>query len=68
MSKEAIKDLRTALQTSYGEDFDVEMTDEEINEVGELLLNILAEGLKLKISVLGSELLIGAVSNSELRN
>lgn len=49
LSKNAINDLRTALQKSYGVDFARQFDDEEINEIGDLLLNILAESLKMKI-------------------
>ena len=50
LSTEAIKDLRVALRKSYGESFDAAFTDEEVNEIGDLLLNVLAESLKLKNS------------------
>ncbi len=50
LSSNAIQDLRLTLRKSYGEDFDVVLSDEEVNEIGELLLTILAEGLKQKIT------------------
>lgn len=50
LSNAGIKDLRLALQKSYGGNFDMDMSDEEINEIGELLLNTLAESLKNKIT------------------
>lgn len=45
----AIKDLRGALQKSYGDDFDVVLSDEEIENIGLLLLTCLVESLKLEI-------------------
>jgi len=48
LSDKAIKDLRLALQNSYGVDFEVSLSDEEVNRIGDLLLNILAESLKMK--------------------
>lgn len=49
LSTNAIKDLRIALQKSYGSDFDKRFSDEEINNIGDLLLNVLAESLKLEV-------------------
>ncbi len=51
LSHQAIEDLRTALRKSYGGAFDAELCDEEINEIGELLLNVLAEGLRQRAHV-----------------
>lgn len=48
LSIQAIKELRIVLSKSYGSDFEVSLSDEEVNEIGDLLLNILAEGLKIK--------------------
>lgn len=59
LTTQAIKDLRIALQKSYGVDFDVSLSDEEVNQIGNLLLNILAESLKMKVA--GPELLITRV-------
>ncbi len=50
LSQKAIKDLREALNKSYGEDFDKELSDEQVNKLGCLLLTVLAEGLKLEIA------------------
>lgn len=49
LSNEAIKDLRVALRTSYGDNFDCDFSDEEISEIGEVLLAILAGSLKIKM-------------------
>ncbi len=49
LSTKAIKDLRTAMDNSYREGFSQQLNDEEINEIGDLLLTVLSEGLKLKI-------------------
>jgi hypothetical protein len=43
----AIKELRDAIQKTYGLDFEKSLTNEEVNEIGDLLLNILAESLKI---------------------
>ncbi|HLP86704.1 MAG TPA: hypothetical protein VK153_02400 [Candidatus Paceibacterota bacterium] len=48
LSIQAIKDLRIALRKSYGEYFEMSLSDEEVNEIGYLVLNIFAESLKIK--------------------
>ena len=48
LSKQAKIDLRKAIGKSYGKDFENNLSDEEVAEIGELLLNILAESLKIK--------------------
>ena len=50
LSDKAIIDLRNTLKASYGTNIDVELSDEEINLIGELLLTALSEGLKLKVN------------------
>lgn len=50
LSAHAIKDLRISLRKSYGESFDLSLSDEQVNNIGLLLLTGLAEGLKLKIN------------------
>lgn len=50
LSGEALRDLRIALRASYGQDFDQDLTDEQVNNLGNLFLTILAEGLMLDIS------------------
>lgn len=50
LSEQAIKDLRIALRKTYGEVFEVSLSDEEVNRLGNLLLNILAESLKMKVA------------------
>ncbi len=54
LSDKAIKDLRIALQKTYGVAFEVSLSDEEVNRLGDLILNVLAESLKMK--VMGPEL------------
>ena len=49
LSTQAKLDLRNVLRKSYGVDFEVSLSDEEVNEIGDLLLTVLAESLKLKI-------------------
>jgi len=39
LSKLAIIDLRKVIIQSYGKDFEVSLSDEEVAEIGELLLN-----------------------------
>ena len=53
LSKKAIKDLRIALKKSYGEEFESSLTNEEANHLGNLLLTILAESLKMKVNEKG---------------
>lgn len=50
LSHLAIQDLRLAIQKSYGDTFDSNLSDEEVIEIGMLLLNILAESLIIKTS------------------
>jgi hypothetical protein len=50
LSKNALHDLRATLRSSYGQYFDKDFSDEEINKLGFLLLTTLAEGLKLEIA------------------
>jgi len=56
LSSNAIKDLRKAISKSYGSDFEVSLSDEEVNEIGDLLLNILAGSLKRRIRIAVPEL------------
>lgn len=51
LTTQAIKDLRHTIQKTYGLDFEKSLNDEEVNEIGDLLLNILAESLKIKINI-----------------
>ncbi len=48
LSDKAIKDLRNELINKYGSDFN--LSDQELNEIGLLLLTCLAESLKLEVS------------------
>lgn len=50
LSRQAIEDLRLILQKSDGLDFDSKLSDEELTEIGNLLLTFLAESLKVKIT------------------
>lgn len=50
LSQKAIKDLRTALNKSYGDDFDSKLNDEQVNKLGNLFLTVMAESLKLEIA------------------
>lgn len=50
LSNNAIQDLRIVLRKSYGEDFDVALSDEEINKMGLLVLTGLVESLKLEMT------------------
>ncbi|MDD5318416.1 MAG: hypothetical protein PHF79_01145 [Candidatus Pacebacteria bacterium] len=59
LSSNAIKDLRIALSKSYGEGFQLGLSDDEVNKIGLLLLIALAESLKLEI--INPELIIKAL-------
>ena len=50
LSSKAQSDLREVLRKTYGEDFCLSLSDEEVCEIGDLLLTVLAEGLKHKIA------------------
>lgn len=50
LSDKALKDLRIALRKSYGDDFDLELSDEQINNLGVLALTGLVESLKMEIA------------------
>lgn len=50
LGQKAIRDLRIALRKTYGVDFEVSLSDEEVNRIGDLLLNILAESLRMKLT------------------
>lgn len=50
LSNKAKTELREVLRKAYGEDFDLSLSDEEVCEIGDLLLTVLAEGLKHKIA------------------
>ena len=52
LSDKAIQDLRQALKESYGATFDDAFSDNDLNELGELFLNTLAENLKMKVTKL----------------
>jgi len=56
LSNNAIKDLREVLAKSFGKDVEISYSDEEVNEIGDLLLNILAEGLKMRGRIIAPEL------------
>lgn len=49
LSTNAVKDLRTALRKSYGEDFDIELSDEQVNHIGVIILTGLVEALRMEI-------------------
>jgi len=51
LTTQAIKELRNAIQKTYGLDFENSLSDEEVSEIGDLLLNILAESLKIKTNI-----------------
>ena len=52
LSDIAKKDLLKVLEKEIGPDKVKELSDEDLNKIGLLLLNILAEGLKMKVSCL----------------
>lgn len=51
LSTKAIQNLRVALRTSYGSDFELSLSDEDLQEIGKALLVITAEHLKIKSRV-----------------
>lgn len=50
LSKKSIIDLRKAIIKSYGEDLSNKLNDEELNEIGNALLIVTCEALKIKVS------------------
>lgn len=51
LSKKAIKDLRKVLSKDCGKEYvKKNFNDEEINRIGNLLLTILKESLKMKVN------------------
>ena len=54
LSSNAIQDLRLALRKSYGEDFDIELSDEQVNNIGLLVLTGLVESLKAEMTTVWS--------------
>lgn len=50
LSVHAKNDLREALQNQIGLDGTKDLSDKELNEVGLLLLTILAENIKMKVA------------------
>ncbi len=49
LSEKAIKDLRLVLQKTYSVDFNTSLSNEEVNVIGDLILTIRAESLKMKV-------------------
>ena len=49
LSKKSIVDLRKAIIKSYGEDLSNKLNDEELNEIGNALLTVTCEALKVKM-------------------
>lgn len=50
LSKKAKDDLRKVLSREVGEERANDFSDEEVNKLGLLFLDILAEGLKMKVA------------------
>jgi hypothetical protein len=48
LSVKSIQDLKIALNKSFGENFCNELSDDELQEIGNTLLVVTAEHLKLK--------------------
>lgn len=49
LSKESLTDLRSRLIKNYGQELSDKLNDEELNEIGNLLLTVLSESLKLRV-------------------
>ncbi len=50
LSKQAVCDLRQALNKSWGDDFDKGFSEDEINRLGLVILTGLVESLKIEIA------------------
>lgn len=50
LSNKAIEDLRVALQESYGKNFDTDLSDKDVHQIGELFLVGVASYLKMRVS------------------
>lgn len=50
LSDKSKTDLRKSLRSSYGEVFEAGLSDEEVNQLGVLVLTVLSESLKLEIA------------------
>lgn len=51
LSDKSIKCLRSLLRKSYGADFEVTLSDEDLQEIGNAMLIVTAEHLKVKACV-----------------
>ena len=49
LSKESLADLRSRLIKNYGQELSDKLNDEELNEIGNFLLTVLSESLKLRV-------------------
>ena len=49
LSNESLTDLRSRLVKNYGQELSDKLNDEELNEIGNFLLTVLSESLKLKV-------------------
>jgi hypothetical protein len=49
LSNKALTELRNVLRNEYGEVFVNALSEEELDQLGQLFLEIMAQGLKLKI-------------------
>jgi hypothetical protein len=47
LSKSAIEDLRINLRKTYGADFDTSLSDEQVDNIGNIILTAIIESLKL---------------------
>lgn len=47
LSTEAIEDLKKTLRGLYGEDFGSDLTDDEFNHLGDLIMFLFWEGIKM---------------------
>ena len=51
LSKKASEKLRLVLKDFCGEDFERELSDEDVNKLGDLFLTIMAETLVLQVGM-----------------
>lgn len=67
LSKQAISELRTILETEVSLESVLSISDQEIEDIGLFYLEIFNQALKQKSMVVGSEFAFKLDANSELR-
>ena len=49
LSAKALTELRETLRITHGEDFEHKLTDDDVNHLGQFFLEIMVQGLKLRV-------------------